>query len=279
MPIPPIPRLHFWNSNILTQLSFLQPVGPIFGKVVALALSISLFLTCIYLFRKQPAVRNFYIVGTLTIGLFQVFIHENPAIRHSGHLFIVFILCAWLYLDLDAPAHRIQPAHKNRRLLSLFLTAILSTQTIAGIYAISVDYLYPFSAGKEAATFLRDNNLDTALIVGDRYDYTSVVSGYLNVPIYYIDREELGTFWIVSPPKRREDTRQDMAIEATITQIKTTPSKTLVLLLSKPINFVSQLTKNDIDVTQLATFEQNIVEEEKLYVYLAQHIPTTIKTE
>ena len=155
---------------------------------------------------------------------------------------------------------------KNDRFLlqRRFLTLVLAVQFLAGIHAAGMDYLYPFSTGKLAAAYLREHNLSETEIFGSRYRQASLLSGYLNKPIYYPEYGEFGSFWTTRAPEIEDEGDLLAAIR---TKLDTTEGQTLVLALTEPL---SSLNTIGMTIDALIQFESSIVSSETFYLYLAQ---------
>jgi hypothetical protein len=66
---------------------------------------------------------------------------------------------------------------------------------LAGIIAGVLDYKYPFSAAKETAKFIKQNDLVDRKIIGETSFAASAVAGYIyNKNFYYADANRYGSF-------------------------------------------------------------------------------------
>ena len=77
---------------------------------------------------------------------------------------------------------------------SLFLSIILAIHFLAGIHRVFLDIVYPYSASKEVATFIRNSEYANWPLFGSRDVELASVSGYLGKSIYYPEVNRLGTF-------------------------------------------------------------------------------------
>jgi len=187
----PVPQFtfHFWNTNLLDSLS-LPLVGELAGTLLLMLLAIGLL-------RRKPAALMIYILGTA--GLLSWFYLANIGFtRHHGFLFIVFFASLWLAKASPGQAAG-PPAERGRTLLGErglngVLTVMLFAQLMAGIYALGMDFVYPFSQSKNVARIIRNKGYQKLPIVGD-FDYVvSPVSGYLGRRIYYPRAGRLGSY-------------------------------------------------------------------------------------
>lgn len=272
VPIPKLFELRFWNSNLLTDSSFLPTVGGFYvGDLLAFLFAIAIFCLIVYLLFPKPVVAWVYITGSLGIILFRyvthAFVMKFVAARHYGHLFIITVICFWLF-DAIVSSHSNSPSPEDRtarqRLKSVFLTGLFSVQAVAGIYALSMDFVYPFSEGRQAAAFIRSSQLSQLEMIGIHAQKASVISGYLNRPIYYPERQELGSFWALSKPEFKSAAEVAQGIEARVAQI---PEEASLLILTEDFD-LSGLTTLELD--ELARFDQSIEKDENFYLYRVQ---------
>src|SRR5205085_2904541 len=64
---------------------------------------------------------------------------------------------------------------------------------VAGMLTLASE-LRPFSQGRNAALWLKQNNLANAFLIASRDAQASSVAGYLGRPLYYLEFECSGTF-------------------------------------------------------------------------------------
>jgi hypothetical protein len=158
----------------------------------AYACAALLWLASILFFIRSPRALAAYLVGTVGVATF-LYTKYLGFIRHTGFLFFAFICAYWIFLASATPAEK-----KNRpwrfHVPSLMLTAMLITQAITGLWALKEDYNHPFSGGKDAAKYLKKNNLaDHFIAVGP--DWAGApIAGYLNRKLYYPYAGRMGSF-------------------------------------------------------------------------------------
>jgi hypothetical protein len=103
--------------------------------------------------------------------------------RHHGIVFLALIAAAWM-----------ARARSGTRAASAWaLRAVLLVSAVAGMLTLASE-LRPFSQGRNAALWLRQNNLGNAFLIASRDAQASSVAGYLGRPLYYLECECLGTF-------------------------------------------------------------------------------------
>ncbi len=271
VPIPAVFRPWFWNSNILDLLSerfqLVTVYGVPIGISIAFVLSLFLIAAVAYFFSPDRTVLSTYLFGTSALILFRTVVHDSVFARHRGHFFILFVLCFWL-LEVRA-SRRSSVSEKpvvfgQGQLRLRFLSVILCLQAIAGIYTASVDYLRPFSAGEDTARFIQQSGLAEVPIFGSPYREASVISGYLDVPIYYPEKQATGSFWTYRLPDIESETKLVQRVEERLDEVD---GARLLLVLTEPL---SAAPSASLEVQELAHFKDSINLEENFYLYLAE---------
>ncbi|HXP50433.1 MAG TPA: tetratricopeptide repeat protein [Bacteroidia bacterium] len=179
----PLPEfnLHFWNTNIIDHAPHHVFIEAILS-VVVLSLAIILF-------RNNKKVLILFCLGTLGECLF-IYIKYYGYIRHHGHVFLLFILCYWLYCS-DS---KVIWGELSRTINGWFMGAILAVQLAASCCANMYDVKYPFSNDIPAANYIHSEGLDNLPMLGDGDFATAGISGILDYEIYYMRPEKLGKY-------------------------------------------------------------------------------------
>lgn len=266
VPIPAFFKVDFWQQNILMENPVLPYVsGVSAGEIIAAIASLLLIFFAARLFKHNLAILAVYLLGTSAILAFIFLFHGSATFRHHGHLYILFIACLWL-LSTDPPCLRkirSQQTDLNKIYRSRFISTILALHMIAGVYAVSMDIKYPFSTSLEAARYIRKNDLKEIPIFGSRYREVSTISGYLDKQIYYPELQRFGTFWTNGVP--------DISPEELAKEIegfaKTKQQDSVLVVLNKPIQ---AMNLSQVNLIELAHFDNSIVDEETFYLYLAK---------
>lgn len=265
-PIPRMLNIHFWNHNILTE-NYVYPsiFGVSLGDFIALLISVIIFAGVAYLLSSKPVILWTYVFGNLMLLAFRVLIHETASARHYGHFFLVFFMCCWLFLKLPEASQNTGFMAKGRHSktwLNYMLLSVFSVQAVVGIYAMSMDYVLPFSNGEATASFIASEGLQDQFILGDDDKFVSVISGHLGVPIYYPEKQAFSTYWTFEPPSLSED-----ELRRSIKSQAEAHEQGIVVILSKPLTV--QMIPG-VKLLPLAQFAESIVPDENYYVYLAQ---------
>lgn len=254
VPMPGL-ALRFWNSNILDD-----------GTAAALSwipLGFSLAL-----FHRRPLVLFLYLFNLTEILLFHSL--WTGLMRHIGHVFILFIVCLWL--SNEVPALPESTDRSNRlwsffnRYQTQFVSVVLAVQLIAGSYAFGMDFFNPFSQAKAVAQFIQRENLGDRFIAGSIDVFTQSVSGHLDQPIFYPERDRLATY--ISSDNTAQRLNPDQLL-VRVSQAKGSDNALLVLNtpLPKPLKSISNW-----GLQELATFNRGIVKVENYYLYLFQRL-------
>lgn len=258
VPVPQLSTNRFWNTNFLSSSD--DPIP----RRAGIVFSLGLIALVLLLFAPRPPIFFAYLTGTGAILLFISAVNFG-ALRHHGHLFILFIACLWISAS-EPPSNWLGTKINNaggmlRNNQSRFVTTLLCFHLAAGVFAFSVDFFKPFSASKAAAEFIEQHQLSNMLIVS-RPDFISTpLSVYLGRKIYRLESDDAGTF-IVWTNKRRS-LKLETAFDKLSTIVETEKSDVL---------FVSNVAVKDIPtslrVSELATFTEAIVSDETYYLYL-----------
>jgi hypothetical protein len=185
-PFPEI-KIKFWNTNFTEAFPDFQIIQLILALIVLVIVSL--------IFSKKRKVLLFFYAGTIGLMLFSYFKYYGYQ-RHFGQLFLLFVLCLWIYIAEDKSDSDTKLAGINY-LRMYFLYVLLIVNLSATFVAVYYEINYPFSNAFAVAQYLKANSLDTMNIGGDEYN-TSSISGLLNKPIYYPQTNRMGTYILFS---------------------------------------------------------------------------------
>jgi hypothetical protein len=256
----PLPHwgFHFWNTNLLVELGLPTALQLILG---------SLFLLFgILILRRKAEILVAYLAGTAgLLGFF--YLKYYGFLRHHGHLFLLFVICSWLFLGARAgAAGEAGPAGPPRRFrtgTNAVFTAILACQLAAGLAAGGMDAFRTFSQGRIAARFIASHGLDGLPIVGDIDFACTTISGYLNKRIYYPRGRRWGSF-VVWDTIRKERVSEALVID-TAWRLGLKRRQACLIILNSP------LAEGWFGFTRLRKIGQTrpaVVEDESFFLYL-----------
>jgi len=260
----PIPNfdLHFWNTCAWMATSYVRYLAVLF---VCSFLGFSMIG-----FLQKPFV-FFLFVGS-TVGLLAFFyIKINSGMRHTGFLFIAFILSAWLYRcceQANLSVFSVSFLKKWEMLFSHGITVILLLHVGASFVAASVDYRHPFSMAKSAAKYINERGLNNRLIVGYLDFTTSAIVGYLGIrEAYYPQGNRFGSYVRWDRQRNVQITEKEVVDEARqlkARELTDGKSENVLIIFYKPLgNDLIQASK----VQKMVEFTGAIVGDENFYIY------------
>ncbi|WP_016875198.1 hypothetical protein ACF3DV_18390 [Chlorogloeopsis fritschii PCC 9212] len=252
IPIPQFLNFQFWNTSI-------------FPPAISLLLSIILLCFAICIFIRKPFVLFLYCSGTFGILLF-AYTKIRGVLRHHGHLFILFIACLWLYHYYQNSSWSI-PRFKRftnfwYKQKDKLITSILLTHLFAGIFAFSIDLAYPFSASRDAAKYIINNQLNNNIIIGSKDYIISPLAALLDRKIYYPEINSFGSFidW-----GKRKNVKSQEVIEQVNSFVMQTNNQ-ILLILNSPLT----IEPPNLQISPLQSFSKTLAGDEKYYLYLVQ---------
>ena len=233
------------------------------------------------LFVRQPIILFLYIAGTLGIFLFTYFIYYSDNLRHTGHFFLLFLICFWLQKSRDINWFFFKDKLELPsidRYSNQVIIVILSLHLITGIVAYTNDLIRPFSMSKATASYIEQTKLDTLPIMAVPDERVSAIAGYLDREVYYPQSDRWGSF-VIWDSKRRNVTAEEIVepseerqlIKRNVLQqvdkiVEKNPTDVL-LVSTAPINFGIPSLK----ITSIKQFTYNTIGREKSYrLYLIQ---------
>jgi len=270
-PIPDPDSQNFWQSSWYANWNF----------NLVLVIGICLWINTLIVFFRKPLIFSFYfIVSSFLIILF--YYSGMGWSRYLGHLYIVLIVGYWLlssYEDFPFRIKGLQLLSKfSRKLAKPFLYFILIAQVVGGAIAYFKEIVSPFSASKDAATFIRSQHLEKIPIVGSTDFIISPIASYMQKKIYYPERGEYGSFIIWDKDRKMGMPFQD--IINGIQEVMNEGNDSILLILHKP--FVTSEGKKefirtgrfaeDIEFTFLKHIKAGAVKDEKYAIYLVKRL-------
>ena len=184
-----IPR--FWNVNPAVWFAALTHAD--IDHPLRLALVFATPIAVCWLIVRNPLRMMEFALVYVGIVLFENIWDFTGSARHHGVVFLAFVATVWTARIRDKPD----------KLASSLFTAVLAINAIGGMLTL-VSELRPFSEGKAAAEWIKQNGLADAFLIGSDDAPVSSVAGYLGRPLYYLECQCLGTF-IVWNSKRQPE--------------------------------------------------------------------------
>ena len=213
----------------------------------------------------KPTALSFYLIAN---GLLLGFTYTKfmPLFtRHFGNFFLVLIAALWLSQQSPPSTALTRHLHhltgwsqRSRPTFTAFFTLMLLFQLASGLFHVGRDWVVPHSAGRAAAAYIREANLQDAVIVGSRDAELAPLSGYLNRQIYYPERRELGSYTLFFKGDRREVHQVEVWRQ---TQPLVEQHGTILLVLTEPL----KIPMPGLTVEPLQSFERSQNETYHLY--------------
>ncbi len=247
IPIPKFQR-EWWNTSIFD------------GVTAASALlGVLLVAGIAWLLRRRPGACATWVAGAvLVVGFLYSKIQYASASRYNGHIFLALVAALWL-VPVMATTTRGDDA-STARLRSRLWTGILVLQLIAGMFVVAVDWVEPFSNGRDVADYIEQHHLQHAIIIGQPDVSASTVAAYLNRDVYYPAGERFGRY-ILWDQNRKDRTAP---LREIIRRIADGTSAPVLLLINHPINLK---VANAFRLEPLAAFDNGVVPDEHFWLY------------
>jgi hypothetical protein len=182
IPIPK-PVYAYWNTNVLAPSSMDGNWWP------CAVLSVILVMGVCWVFPNRWPSLAVFLIGCAGVVGFQYTVYPSESVRHCGHLFLAFVCGAWF-------AGRIEGVRRWA------LVSFFALHAAIGIGVSGLDLVRPFSPGRAAAAFLKENGLDAIPMVGQSPGVVSVISAYLDKPVFYAGTREWGSY-VTQAPNRK----------------------------------------------------------------------------
>ena len=257
------PTRGFWGSNLLTTYPFFQ--------TIQVPLCYFLMLFSVLLFLKRPTALLTYLISTFGLLAF-FYIKYQGSIRHHGFLFLVFLMCYWIYRDRQViNPGKVEQQDTNStidRVLNItgtvLVTVLLICHAIGGITAIRMEHRHIFSYGKLTAEYIKSQGMQDFAMVGDKDSAVSTVVGYLEKPrqIYYPRGSRLGSF--VRWDNARASVSKRRVIEEAL-KLSSQNTQDVLIILNHALGAELREQHN---LTFLTKFTGSTVRDEGFHLYL-----------
>jgi hypothetical protein len=243
-----------WNSNYLDYFWHREEMKTL-GSIITI-------IVVVLLFYNKRKIFILFIIGTG--GLLLFFYTKNLGyMRHHGHLYMLFVVCCWLFYSKDniKAEGNIKGKMFNRIQIWInkyFLNIILIIQLFGAIVSIVKDIKYPFSNAVAVSNYLKSESLDTMKLIGDGYPQATSVAGLLNTEMY-CPRSCKTEKFILWDNSRNGTTQEELLAE--VSNFSHQIHRKVILVLTFPIN------KKPENWTFLKSFERALIYDENYFVY------------
>jgi hypothetical protein len=253
----PIPadRFHFWNTNFVD------------GTGIKVIFSVAIILFLIFLFSERRSIMLLYISSSLILLLF--FYSKVPGyMRHHGFLYLVLVMCLWLYKEQCAGLSG--RSEWRKRGADLFITLLFLLGSLGGLRAYWNDLQHPFSAGKITAQFISNRDPSTLELVAEKdYAATSVL-GYLGRKAFFPRGERFGDFVFFDGPRVSRTIGAEQVLNAAEGLFLKSGKDVLIIMNSEMLEGSLSAEENGWKLVKIAQFRESIVADEGFLLYIFQ---------
>ncbi|MDI9255835.1 hypothetical protein [Flavobacterium sedimenticola] len=184
---PDFTSIHFWNSNFI--VNTYRPLASI--------LSLLIYLVPFILFFKNKKMLFFVYIALFGTQLF-FFVTERTAVRFHGMTYLIIIMALWMQHYGASDTYKIGTVLTRYRfdlLQKPIVYSILTIHFLSGTAAYATDYVYPFTASKDTADYIKTHHLGTKEIVSFSCDGTTL-SPYLEKKLYFLTEHSYQSYCI-----------------------------------------------------------------------------------
>lgn len=225
----------------------------------------SCFLVILKLLKK-PYPLVFYLLSNGILLSFTYAKFMPLSIRHFGNFYLILIAALWLAQHYRATPVLTQYTpmleswqRQSQRWFKRTFATILVVHLLGGIFLFMMDLRIPYSASRAAAAYMRRANLQNEFIVASRDAQMASLSGYLNRPFYFPERQAIGSYTLFFKGVRREVNQQNVIQQ--VSQLLAEHPK-ILLVLSKEL----EEPTTDLDVEPIQAFKR-AWQDEEYYLY------------
>jgi hypothetical protein len=242
---------HFWNTNMVTSDSVAAGISVLLLVYVACALM------------RTPLSCLSFLLGAGAVVVFTG-VKFPGSLRHHGHIYLIFVFSLFLKAFEDRGGiHNAMAARLSdfcERHMPKVFCAVLAVQLAAAAAAHGLNYRYPFSAGKDAADYLKSAGLAHRPIIGNPDLITVTLAGYLDRKIRYANFDRDLTFFPFEKSRVRisDDEFQKRAHRYLVEQ-----QESIVMVTNREL-------KNE-SLKLLRCFDKSIVRNEVFWIYLYEY--------
>lgn len=237
------------------------------GVPVAVVLSGVMFAVALAMLRRSIVGLAFLLMATCGILLFSLLIYVG-ALYHHGHFFLALIVAFWVAASQRGVAsRRPQPDAPHGRALAWLdahsqqlIGLLLVVQVGGAAFRLVGDYLFPFSEGEAAADYIRAHGLRDSQIATYPGFQGTTISGYLNRPVYELDRRASATFTPLSIGASHLD---DAEVLTGLKRCCLVRATSAVLITDHPLHAFDP----SLATIQVARLTRSMVWTERFYVY------------
>ena len=244
--IPDFRTVHYWNSNFIYNISHLL------NYLLSALLVVLVFF---HLHKNRKLLLLFFI----PVSFIMCFVYLAPlsiGIRYWGYYYVLLIICTWL----------LRRQTESTSFSKVFFVSILSIQFLVSLPALLVDYYYPFSNAKKAATILKEQKKERYPLFTEKLALGPPLSAYMGKPVFYPSSKTFETFSFRFVSKKY--TAHEF-VQESLVKLKEMHFDTCILVLATEMpDSVPSFFKHTCFIDKIAVLENAIVPSENYFLYL-----------
>ncbi|MDP8247692.1 MAG: hypothetical protein P9M00_06100 [Candidatus Tritonobacter lacicola] len=256
------PKLQFWDTNVLCVIP--PPLKIVISVIFITAISLVLY--------KNRTVLFIYLLSYLGMVALH-YVYCVGFYRHISYQYIMILACLWMHRsrvnETGTGINNRIPNMSSCRIESAIVSFLLGVQVLCTITPVSVDMARPFSAGKEAAKWIKDSGMDQWTIVGYPHAAITPVIGYLDRELYDPVHEKFLSAPGVTVDGDFAGRVSPDTIIRKLLQLKEECGPNILLILNKPLDDALLVKYPVVEATR---FNGTICESEQFYIYILQGI-------
>ena len=250
--LQPFNEFNLWNKNWLIEYS--KNLGTIAALVA--------WIIPYFIFKEQKKIVVLFFSISLCICAFVFLSPLIVAVRHSGYIFIAFVVSYWL---LTANKEGVQ--HKNSEII---FEIILVQLCISSFIMFKHDYNYAFSGGKKASAYIQSINQNKENTIICQNTAMPVISAYTGNKCIEINSLSEGSFchWNNHPfLLNTNEVRYQLVKYLNHQKVKKT-----LYIAQDSINLKLVNLSDELKYTLINSFTNSIVKQENYFIYFVEKV-------
>ncbi len=264
--IPNITLHSFWNENLIVSTS----------KSIAGLLSLLALTSPYFLFKNNKMVQALIYIGICAAGLFFYITNLNAA-RYYGILYLLFCIGLWFH---NTSPNIQRDTIRDKKIRHFFVYTVLIIHFSSGIYAYTMDIIYPFTTSKQAADYIK-KHVPNETIIASLACNGSAFSAYIEEPIFFTKTNNYGSFCIFNKSVINFKTPRKDIIKSLETLRLESEEKTIIFITYAPFfdtdeNKECILPNSALKIKLLQQFNGSILKKGNHYLYEISEYKTPI---
>ena len=266
--IPDFTTIHFWNTNLLVNLS----------KPISAAMGLLVYFVPILLFFKNRKTLFFVYSALLGVQIF-FFVTQMSATRYDGMNYIIIIMALWIEQFYTSETYKLKDILQSLQLTLVkkpIIYGLLLLQLFGGVYAYSMDFKHPFCEAKATVDYLKAKKIKPENVISVTCDGT-LISPFLGQKVFFLSYGDYQSYchWNAIP---KTPFSQKHIIEIMTNYMKTHDYAVYVStysLLDNPELNVWIAVTTEIKIRFMKQFNHSIVRNADYYIFEVAKINPT----